>query len=89
MSKRDRWARPFERMVVMGESTVEGGPWLERPEERWADVLAGLIERCQRRPLTYFNRGIGANAISPRSPGYANSRKPSALERYREDVIAW
>lgn len=88
MSKRDRWARPFERMVVMGESTVEGGPWLERTEERWADVLAGLIERCQRRPLVYFNRGIGANAISPRSPGYANSRKPSALERYREDVIA-
>lgn len=88
MSKRDRWARPFERMVVMGESTVEGGPWLERTEERWADVLAGLIERCQRRPLAYFNRGIGANAISPRSPGYANSRKPSALERYRKDVIA-
>lgn len=88
MSKRDRWARPFERMVVMGESTVEGGPWLERTEERWADVLAGLIERCQRRPLAYFNRGIGANVISPRSPGYANSRKPSALERYREDVIA-
>lgn len=88
MKKRDWWARPFERMVVLGESTVEGGPWLDRTEQRWADVLADLISRCQGRPMAYMNKGIGANAISPRSPGYEQSRKPSALERYPQDVIA-
>jgi hypothetical protein len=31
---------PFDTLVVLGESTVEGGNWLAKPEERWADVLA-------------------------------------------------
>ncbi len=74
-------------MVVMGESTVEGGPWLLNKEDRWPDVLAQLIDRSQAKPVEYHNKGIGANAISPRSPGYPDSAKPSALERYREDVI--
>jgi len=85
---KDMWSTPFRRLVVMGESTVEGGPWLPRTEDRFADVLAALVNRCQAEPVEYFNKGIGANAISPRSPGYEDSRKPSALERYREDVIA-
>ncbi len=83
----DFWKRPFKRMVILGESTVEGGPWLANPEWRYADVVAGLISACQAEPIEYFNKGIGANAISPRSPGYECSRKPSALERYRDDVI--
>jgi lysophospholipase L1-like esterase len=88
MTKRDWWAEPFERMVVLGESTVEGGPFLDRLEQRWADVLAELISGCQDEPMQYYNQGIGANCISPRSPGYEASKKPSALERYRQDVIA-
>ncbi len=87
MTRRDMRSEPFNTMVVMGESTVEGGPWLREKEERWGDVLARLIEKSQGRPLKYYNKGIGANAISPRSPGYENSIKPSALERYKEDVI--
>ena len=87
MPRKDMWSKPFETMVVMGESTVQGGPWLLNLEDRWADVLASLINRCQSKPVTYHNKGIGANAISPRSPGYPDSAKPSALERYREDVI--
>lgn len=87
MTAHDCWSRPFKTMVIMGESTVAGGPWLARPEDRWTDVLVRLINLCQEKPVTYQNKGIGANAISPRSPGYANSAKPSALERYREDVI--
>jgi lysophospholipase L1-like esterase len=83
----DLWKEPFKRLVIMGESTVEGGPWLLRREDRFADVLAGLITACQKQPIEYYNKGIGANAISPRSPGYAESRKPSALERYKSDVI--
>ena len=78
---------PFKRLVILGESTVQGGPWLERQEDRYADVLVRLINACQKEPLEYHNKGISANAISPRSPGYAQSAKPSALERYHKDVI--
>ena len=85
---RDLKPVPFKRLVILGESTVEGGPWLRDPSERFADVVARLINACQTEPVEYFNKGIGANAISPRSPGYASSVKPSAIERYKDDVIA-
>lgn len=85
---RDLRKEPFRRFVIMGESTVQGGGWLLKQEHRFADVLAGLINACQEHPAEYFNKGIGANAISPRSPGYAKSAKPSALERYKTDVVA-
>jgi lysophospholipase L1-like esterase len=78
---------PFRQLVIMGESTVEGAGWLVRLDDRFADVLVRLINSCQEQPIQYSNKGIGANAISPRSPGYAQSRKPSALERYKRDVI--
>jgi lysophospholipase L1-like esterase len=86
--RKDMKRTPFKRLVILGESTVEGGPWLRHVSERFGDVVAGLISACQGEPLAYFNKGIGANAISPRSPGYPASAKPSALERYPEDVIA-
>jgi lysophospholipase L1-like esterase len=85
---RDYCKEPFRRMVILGESTVEGGPWLVEPTQRYADVVARLIGECQGAPIEYHNKGIGANAISTRSPGYADSRKPSAMDRYRDDVIA-
>lgn len=88
MRHSDLRREPFKRMVILGESTVEGGPWLEEQSHRFADVLAALINACRAAPIEYYNKGIGANAISPRSPGYAASAKPSALERYRDDVIA-
>lgn len=84
---RDFKRDPFKRLVALGESTVEGGPWLEQKEDRYVDVLVRLINACLEHPIEYFNKGIGANAISPRSPGYAESRKPSAIERYKTDVI--
>ena len=84
---RDFRKEPFKRLVILGESTVQGGPWLQREQDRYADILVGLINTCQAQPLEYHNKGIGANAISPRSPGYGQSNKPSALERYRKDVI--
>ena len=87
MKKKDYCPHPFKRLVVIGESTVAGGSWLPRMENRWADVLARLINQCQEEPVGYHNKGIGANSISPRSPGYEASAKPSALERYHTDVI--
>jgi len=85
---RDYHSKPFQVMVVMGESTVEGGGWVRNSTERFADILAELINACQETPVTYYNKGIGANSISPRSPGYEKSAKPSALERYETDVIS-
>lgn len=85
---RDYRTQPFQRMVILGESTVEGGPWLVDPTQRYADIVARLIGECQGAPIEYHNRGIGANAISRRSPGYAESRKPCAMDRYHDDVIA-
>lgn len=80
---------PFASLVVLGESTVAGGGWLQGPEERWADILWHLLETAQESPLTYHNAGLGASVIAPSSPGYAASAKPSASERLPEDVIAY
>jgi lysophospholipase L1-like esterase len=85
---RDFAKEPFKRFVILGESTVEGGPWLPNPEhDRYADVLVRLINEVQGTPLEYHNKGISNNSISPRSPSYGQSAKPSAIERYRTDVI--
>ena len=85
--RKDYHRGEFKRLVILGESTVEGGGWLQSKEQRFADVVARLIDTCQKTPVEYFNEGVGASVISPRSTGYDDSRKPSALERYREKVI--
>src|SRR5579862_2793562 len=77
---KDYKKEPFQRLVILGESTVEGGPWLHEREQRYADVLVRHINTVQEKPLEYFNKGIGNNSISPRSPAYAQSAKPSAIE---------
>ena len=87
MPRPDAHPSPFTTMVALGESTVAGACASEE-RFRWVNVVADLISEFQGQPVTLHNRGIGANAISPRSPGYPASAKPSALERYREDVIA-
>ncbi len=84
---RDFKKEPFNRLVILGESTVEGGPWLRSKDDRYSDVLVRLINQVQAKPIEYINKGISNNSISPRSPGYGQSAKPSALERYKQDVI--
>lgn len=79
---------PFASLVVLGESTVQGGGWLRSDDERWADILARLIETAQEQPLRYHNAGVGASVIAPSSPGYEASAKPSAAERLDDEVIA-
>ena len=88
MSKKPRPRGPFTSLVVFGESTVAGGGWLKATEERWADVLHILLEHAQEAPLAYHNAGLGASVISPGSPGYEASVKPSAAERLLDDVMA-
>ncbi len=88
MPQRRRPEGPFRSLVVLGESTVEGGPWLRDAGERWADILHRLLEEAQEQALRYHNAGLGASVISPRRPGYAASNKPSAAERLDKEVIA-
>lgn len=83
----DLHPQPFRTLVALGESTV-AGMCATSEDWRWVNIVARLISEFQGTPVTLHNRGIGANAISPRSPGYAASAKPSALERYQQDVIA-
>jgi len=81
VTKRDMRSEPFERVVVLGESHVAQGTWV--------CVFAALLKEFQGPPEPEIIRaGIGGNAISQRSPGYPASAKPSALERYQDDVIA-
>lgn len=79
---------PFHKMVVLGESTVQGGGWLQCEKERYADILAQLLQTAQQEALCYYNAGIGASVISPSSAGYWASAKPSAAERLDDEVIA-
>jgi len=78
---------PFRKLVVLGESTVQGGGWLASDSERYADILWRQLELAQEQPLEYVNAGIGASVISPASPGYDASAKPSAAERLDTQVI--
>jgi lysophospholipase L1-like esterase len=79
---------PFRSLVVLGESAVQGGGWLTGEQERWADIAHQLVKSVQEQPLEYHNAGLGACVISPRSPGYSASVKPSALEWLDDEVIA-
>jgi lysophospholipase L1-like esterase len=80
-------AAPFQRMVVLGDSIAYGTCAYE-PENEWNQVVAGLLRKFQDVPLTVFNRGLPATVISPRSPGYIQSAKPSLLERYPQHCVA-
>ena len=86
MNSQDLRSTPFTRMVVLGESHV-AGRCATTEGRRWVNIVADLIGEYQGTPVQLFNQGIGANSISPRSPGYPSSAKPSALERYQEDAI--
>jgi lysophospholipase L1-like esterase len=88
MSQTETPRGPFKQLVVLGESTVEGGGWLQGPEERFAELLWKQLEHAQEQPLAYHNAGLGASVISPKSIGYEASNKPSASERLDEEVIA-
>ena len=79
---------PFRQLVVLGESTVQGGGWVASDKERYADILWRLVAEAQEQPLGYRNARLGASVISPTSPGYAASAKPSAAEQLDAEVLA-
>jgi lysophospholipase L1-like esterase len=79
-------AGPFRRMVVLGESNAYG-MCASRPEHEWNQVLARLLRRFQDGELIVHNRALPSGVISPRSPGYYMSAKPSLMERYHRHGI--
>ena len=87
MSLKDYSKKPFNTMIVLGESHVSGAVTLRLKERRWVQVTADLLSFYQGFDIKLYNKGIPANSISQRSPGYEASIKPSAMERYITDVI--
>lgn len=85
-TKRDYRNQPFTIGVAIGESTTAGGTATSR-DLTWVSRLTELINESQLEPIQMINSGIGANVISPRSPSYEQSGKPSAAERYQKHVI--
>ncbi len=83
----DLRSQPFSILLTLGESTT-WGMCATSEDRRWANVLARLISEFQGQAVRLINKGISANSISPRSPGYDASAKPSALERLEQDVLA-
>ena len=77
---------PFRRLVVLGDS-IAYGMCAARPENEWNQVVADLLRRFQDVELEVFNRGLPAEVISPRAPGYEESAKPSLIERYHQHGI--
>ena len=86
--KRDYRGTPFICMTAIGDSIIKGA-MASREEFKWVNRLAQYVSQCQGSRLKVVNAGIDGNLISKRSRGYyhEDSGKPSALERYREDVI--
>jgi lysophospholipase L1-like esterase len=80
------YEKSFRVMVVIGESTVAGRKASEK-RFQWPIVVANQISEFQEKAVKLYNKGIGSNVISPKSRGYDDSGKPSAIERVEEDVI--
>ena len=72
---KDYKKEPFQRMVILGESTVQGGEWLVEGEVRFADVLAELINTCQAQAVEYFNKGIGRASLLPNLTKWPGARR--------------
>ena len=79
---------PFRRMVVLGDS-IAYGMCASRPENEWSQVVAGLLRRFQDVELEVLNRGLPAEVIGPRAPGYEESAKPALIDSSIYVLIVW
>ena len=88
--KHARGSGPFACLVAIGDSITMGAA-ATKPEYSWVSRLGRLLSEFQDDPVRVVNVGISGNLISPRSRAYhhADSGKPSGLERYQRDVIAF
>jgi lysophospholipase L1-like esterase len=87
---KDFWKHPARKLVVIGESNAFG-MCASDPRNEWVQTVANLIRDFQDEHVVVLNNSIPANLISTRSPAYGSlpeHAKPSALERYEEDLIS-
>ncbi len=74
---KDYKKEPFKRLVILGESTVQGGPWLSNQKERYPDVLVRLINYCQEKnQLTTSTKELATTPSLPAVPGTHNQPNP-------------
>jgi lysophospholipase L1-like esterase len=86
LPKRDYRSKPFRIAVAFGDSITEG--WTATsPELCWVNRLADSVNESQLVPMKMVNSGSGGDVVSPRSAGYGQFGKPSALERYQKHVV--
>lgn len=91
MIRDDLRPEPVHKLIVMGESNVEGGCNGENTYD-WVEVFARLMREFQNNGMEFLNKGISSNVISPDAPMYncmpGHGSVPSAIERFREDVVS-
>jgi lysophospholipase L1-like esterase len=87
MKQKDLRSEPVKRVVALGESTTWGYSVTSK-EKCWVNRTVRLLEEFQGQPIELINQGIGANMLTPKNPEYAQSAKPSAIERLSGDLIA-
>jgi len=73
-------------IVGFGDSITLGAKATEE-QYTWLGIVETQLKHFLKRPVKVFNRGVGDNTISRRTTNYAESTKPSALERVEKDVI--
>jgi hypothetical protein len=87
--KKDFRSEPVRRLVLLGESNGFG-MCAGDPRNEWPQALGNLIRDFQDEPLTVLNNSVPGCVISPRSPGHPGlppGSLPSAMERFREELI--
>ena len=86
--KKDRWNKPFRKIVNFGESHTAGAS-ATRLEWGWAPLLKQMIDRFQYDPVVLINNGLGADVLSKDCPVYEEYQgvRPIGIERYRKHII--
>lgn len=86
LPKRDYRSKPFRMAVALGDSITAG--WTATSRELcWVNRLEDSVNESQLAPMNMVNAGLGGDVVSPRSAGYGQVGKPSALERYQKHVV--
>lgn len=86
LKKNDSNYKIFRIMIVLG-AAIEAGRMASEKSFQWPEVVSEQISLFQDEPVRLSNMGMGGNVLSPNSPAYEYSGKPSALERI-EDIIS-
>ena len=77
-----------EYIIVGFGDSITLGAKATKEANTWLGIVTAQLMQFMKAPLRVVNKGVGDNTISTRTTNYAESTKPSALERVNKDVIA-